>query len=60
VYKWVPAPVQDWIRQKQRGREDGHSPHYAGPVKSDMLHISLTYDHLVTVIPLPFKFFPVD
>ena len=53
VYKWVPDPVQDWGRQRQRGRGDGRRPHYAGPVKSEMLHISLTYDHLVMVIPLP-------
>jgi len=26
-------------RQRQRGRGDGHRPHYAGPVKSEMLHI---------------------
>jgi len=55
-YKWVPDPVQDWGRQRQRGRGDGCRPHYAGPVKSEMLHISLTYDRLVMVIPLPLPY----
>jgi len=41
-------------RQRQRGRGDGRRPHYAGPLKSETLYISLTYDHLVMVIPLPF------
>jgi len=52
--KWVPDPVKDCGRQRQRGRGDGRRPHYAGPVKSGMLHISLTYDHLVMVIPYLF------
>jgi len=42
--KWVPDPVKDWGRQRQRGRGDGRRPHYAGPVT------------IVMVIPLPFFF----
>jgi len=45
-------------RQRQRDRRDGHRPHYAGPVKSEILHISPTYDHLLMVIPL--RFFLTD
>jgi len=50
VYKLVPDPVQDWGRSKAT-RERRWGPHYAGPVKSE---ISLTYDNMVLVIPLPF------